>query len=115
MKNKIADGQSLTWTNDTGNDVASGDIVVIGALVGIASSDIADTASGEVVVQEGLVAEVPLAPSLTVAQGAALYASATSAALTTTATSNVFAGHAYEAVNLATDVVKVRLARGAPG
>lgn len=115
MKNKIADGQTLAWTNGTGSDVASGDVVVVGDLVGIASSDIADTATGSVVVQEGLVAEVPLAPSLTVAQGAALYASATSAALTTTATSNTFAGHAYKAVDLATDVVQVRLSRGAPG
>ena len=115
MKNKIADGQVLRYTNDTGNDIASGDVVIVGELVGIADGAIADTETGNVVVQEGLVAEVPLAPSLTVAQGAALYATATSAALTTTAASAFFAGHAYEAVDLATDLVKVRLARGAPG
>ena len=44
--------QSRTWTNGTGADISSGDIVVMGALgnatLGLASVDIANGASGSV-------------------------------------------------------------------
>jgi predicted RecA/RadA family phage recombinase len=55
--NYIAQGNSLTWTNGTGSDVASGDVVTVGHMIGVASVDIANGASGTVEV-EG-VFEVP--------------------------------------------------------
>lgn len=43
-------GNTLTWTNDTGGDVASGDVVVLEDVVGIAQVDIADTEDGSVAI-----------------------------------------------------------------
>lgn len=55
MTTKVKNGnhmKSITWTNGTGSDVASGDIVVIGAVgqafLAIALVDIANGESGEV-------------------------------------------------------------------
>lgn len=47
MKNLISTGSRIQWTNGTGSGVASGDIVVVGALVCVACVDIADGSSGE--------------------------------------------------------------------
>ena len=38
----------ITWTNTTGSDVSSNDVVVIGDNIGVAAVDIADTKSGSV-------------------------------------------------------------------
>jgi predicted RecA/RadA family phage recombinase len=51
MNNFIQDGRTLPWTNDTGADIASGDPVVIGNLIGVAAVDIADGASGSVAIE----------------------------------------------------------------
>ncbi len=48
MKNYVQKGDSLEYTNDTGGDIASGDVVVIGSQIGVAATDIADTESGTV-------------------------------------------------------------------
>lgn len=48
MRNYIQPGCVITWTNGTGGDVASGDVVVLKHTLGVATVDIADTASGEV-------------------------------------------------------------------
>lgn len=48
MKTYIQEGKSLLWTNDTGDAVSSGDVVVIGSSLGVAAVDIADEASGTV-------------------------------------------------------------------
>lgn len=53
MKNFIQEGKHINWTNGTGADVSAGAVVVIGALLGIASTDIANGATG-VVVLEGV-------------------------------------------------------------
>jgi predicted RecA/RadA family phage recombinase len=44
-------GDSLDWTNGTGSDVASGQLVAVGNTVGVALTDIADGASGVVGVE----------------------------------------------------------------
>lgn len=49
--NYLHDGVVLDWTNGTGSDVASGAVVVIGNILGVALVDIADTATGSVQIQ----------------------------------------------------------------
>jgi len=46
MINQIDSGATIEYTNATGSDIASGAIVVIGKMVGIAVADIANGASG---------------------------------------------------------------------
>ena len=46
--NFIQNGETITWTNGTGSAVASGDIVAINALIGVALVDIPASASGGV-------------------------------------------------------------------
>ncbi|PSJ23583.1 recombinase RecA [Halomonas sp. ND22Bw] len=43
-------GDVLDWTNDTGSTVSSGQVVVIGALIGVALVDIANGATGSVAI-----------------------------------------------------------------
>ncbi|MCS2154714.1 DUF2190 family protein [Scandinavium goeteborgense] len=45
-KNYVEDGNTMDWTNSTGADVASGDPVVVGVLIGVAHGDIADGEDG---------------------------------------------------------------------
>lgn len=45
-KNYVEDGNTMDWTNNTGEAVASGDPVPVGALLGVAHSDIADGEDG---------------------------------------------------------------------
>lgn len=68
--NFIQDGQTITWTNGTGSDVASGDPVVVVGLLGLAVTDIANGDSGAVIV-EGVV-EIPKATGSAINQGAAV-------------------------------------------
>lgn len=46
--NFVQQGESLTWSNGTGSAVSSGDVVVVGAAIGIAAVDIANGSSGTV-------------------------------------------------------------------
>jgi predicted RecA/RadA family phage recombinase len=46
MNNGIHEGNTLTWANSTGSDVASGDIVPVAGVLYVATVDIADGASG---------------------------------------------------------------------
>lgn len=48
MKNYVKDGATRTWTNSTGSAVVSGQVVKVGQQLGVATVDIANTASGEV-------------------------------------------------------------------
>lgn len=70
MKNGIRSGQTMTWTNGTAADVKSGDVVVVGSLVGVAVADIAVGETGEL----GLtgVKSLPKA-GVALAQGAVVY------------------------------------------
>ena len=107
MKNMIAEGKTLTYTNGTGSDIASGDLVIIGTRVGVAAVDIANGASGTVAISG--VFEVPKEASLVVAQGDLLYADATSGELDKTAEAQTLAGYAYAAELAASTTVKVVL------
>lgn len=44
----VQPGEVIDWTNGTGSDVASGDVVAVGQILGVALVDIASTATGSV-------------------------------------------------------------------
>jgi predicted RecA/RadA family phage recombinase len=47
MKNYVQEGNTITYANSTGSKISSGDVVVIGCLIAIAATDIANGSSGE--------------------------------------------------------------------
>jgi predicted RecA/RadA family phage recombinase len=90
MQNQIASGKMMPFT--AGATIASGDMVLLGVLIGIAAADYVSGDAGQAQM-EG-VFEVPKA-SGALTQGAKLYYDAGAKNLTATATSNTFAGWAY--------------------
>ena len=91
--NYIQEGKALDYT-PSGADVASGDLVIIGTIAGIAKTNIADGKTGAVHICG--VFSVPKATG-TVAQGAKLYWSSANSNVTTTATRNTLVGVAASA------------------
>lgn len=85
-------------------DIASGDVVIIGARAGVAITDIATGETGAILT-EGVVT-LPKAAGA-IAQGALVYWTGT--AVTTTATDNDALGFAAEAVESGATVVAVKL------
>ena len=108
MKNYISAGDVIEYT-PSGADVASGDVVVIGTIAGVAVNDIKDGQSGPVKLT-GVYA-LPKAGSQAWTVGAAVYWDAANKQCTTDPEDNVLLGIAVEAVgNSATETVgKVRL------
>lgn len=104
-KNHVQEGNIMTWTNGTGSAVASGAVVVVGTLVGIALGDIANGATGELALAE--VWEVAKDTSVAIAQGATVYWNGTGA--TSSAHGNVPMGHAFAAALQAATTLPVRL------
>lgn len=113
--NHIQPGKTMTYANDSGVDIASGDPVLIGSVLGVALVDIPDGSSGSVDVEE--VYTVRKA-SDDITQGAKLYWDADgnpvggpsgAGCLTTTDTENTYAGVAFEAAGAAASVVAVKL------
>lgn len=51
-QNHEYEGKFMPWTNDTGAAVLSGQVVVVGALVGVALVDIPDGAHGNLGIEE---------------------------------------------------------------
>ena len=90
--NYVQEGKILNHTA-SGADIKSGDLIVMGAIAGIAKTDIADGKTGAVHI-EG-VYSVPKA-SGAVTQGAKLYWNNANSNLTTTASGNVIVGIAAE-------------------
>lgn len=68
--NGVNDGTVLQWTNGTGSDVSSGDIVVVGQMLACALVDIASTATGSV--KTNYVFEAPKVDAAVIAQGESL-------------------------------------------
>ena len=91
--NYIQEGKALDYT-PSGADVASGDLVIIGTIAGIAKTNIADGKTGAVHICG--VFSVPKATGA-VTQGAKLYWSSANGNVTTTATRNTLVGVAASA------------------
>lgn len=105
--NYVQRGEALNYT--AGADIKSGDFVLIGALGGIAKTDIANGKSGAVHVK-GVFSVAKASGAVT--QGAKLYWNSTNSNLTTTASGNTFVGVAAEAAASGDATVKVLLNEG---
>ncbi len=67
MNNGIHEGKLFPWTNTTGTDVVSGQIVPIGNILAVATVDIPATQSGTV--QVGYAVKAPKVSAAVIAQG----------------------------------------------
>ena len=105
--NYVQEGKIMDYVNDTGSDISSGDGVVASSQFGVAITDIADTKTGSV----AIVGVYKLAKINTeaFAQGEKVYWNSTNKQLTTTATGNKVAGHAFEAALTADTEATVNL------
>lgn len=65
--NFVQPGETIEWTNGTGSAVVSGQVVVVGSILGVCAVDIANAATGTVYT-EG-VFSVPKLPATVFAQG----------------------------------------------
>jgi predicted RecA/RadA family phage recombinase len=120
--NIVTEGSVIQWTNGTGSTKASGAVVVIGsngdALIGIAAVDIANGATGSVIIDEA-VATVPKVSGAVIAQGEYVIWDASAGAFddnaATPATGDVSDGAiAWESAGNGVTSIKVKLI-GKPG
>jgi predicted RecA/RadA family phage recombinase len=114
-KNYVQEGKVIPFT--AGATITSGQVVVVGSLVGIAMGDVANGAVGQLAV-EG-VFDVPAATA-EITVGAAVYwdadgdpvgGTADSGAATATSTDNTLMGHAIAAKAATAGTVRVKLGR----
>lgn len=105
MKTFIQDGKTLDVTLSA--DVASGGMVIQGAIHGIAAK--AGISGGTVAVKTDGVFELAKNTSQAFTQGATLYWDAGNGNLTTTATDNTKVGYAAEAAGSSATTGKVKL------
>lgn len=105
--NYVQRGDALNYT--AGADIKSGDFVLIGAIGGVAKTDIANGKSGAVHIK-GVFSVAKASGAVT--QGAKLYWNSTNSNLTTTASGNTFVGVAAEAAASGDASVKVLLNEG---
>ena len=92
-KGYVQEGKRMDWVNGTGSDLASGDVVELPAMIGIALGDIADGAGGTLAVAE--VWDLPKEAALAIDAGDQLYWDDTAGVITKTSTDNVAAGKAF--------------------
>jgi len=106
MKNYIQEGEVITVT--AGANIAGGSMVKVGDMIGIAVTDIANGAKGEVKF-EGVYEVGKEADDIAI--GVKLYYKAATGTVTTTATGNTFAGYAFAAAGTSATVVLLKLAQ----
>ena len=111
----VQPGKTMTYPNSSGATIASGKPVLVGVRLGVASVDIADGESGELMMKE--VHSLPKA-SGAITQGAKLYWDAdgspvvgesASGCLTTTSTDNTLVGVAWAAAGETDATVEIDL------
>ena len=107
MKNFVQKGDAIVFT--AAANVASGDLVAVGDLVGVAVADVLNGQQGVMYI-EG-VYEVPKLAADNMTHGSLLYFDVSEGELTLTSTDNVKAGYAFEAAGASTATVKVKLER----
>lgn len=115
-KTYIQPGDFMDWTNDTGSDVSSGDVVVVGSnKVCVATGDIDNGDSG--VLACTCVHKIPKA-SGAISQCAKVYwdedgnpygGTSGAGAMTTTSSGNTYAGYAFAAAGASDTHVYVKL------
>jgi len=110
-KNWINEGTTLNnWVNGTGAKVASGEMVVVGDIVGVAKSDVEAGKTGPVSIVG--VYELPKAAGSSFAQGKKAYWDGTAKKITDVGEDNIYAGIVYKPVLAAAATVLVKLAGG---
>lgn len=102
------DGVHLPYTNGTGSAIASGAVVIMGKIVGVALGTIADGATGQIRT-EG-VFELTKKASLAISAGDVVYWDATPGEVTKTDADGVFIGYAIKAAAGSATKVEVKLA-----
>lgn len=107
MINRIQKGKILQVTNGTGSTVTAGSGILVGTKVGVATVDIANSATGSVAM-DGVFNVTKLSTDA-VTQGAALYWDNTNKRLTTTSSGNTYAGYAAAASGSGTANVNIAL------
>ena len=107
--NYVQKGEIMDYVNDTGSDIASGDGVVASTQFGVAITSIANGATGSVAIVG--VYRMKKDNSQAFTQGTKLYWNETNKQLTTTATDNKVAGHAFDAAATADTEVNINLNR----
>ena len=107
MKNSVQPGKVLTWTNGTGSLVKSGEAVVTGSRVFVATGDIADGKEGELLTEE--VVKLEKTASQAYALGATLYYDPATKKVTSTAGSLKAIGYAAKAALSADTHANVKL------
>lgn len=109
-QNFIQSGDVLDYVNGTGQAIASGDVVVVGSLIGVALVNIADGATGAVQL-EGIFI-IAKTTSLAITQGDKLYFNTSTKKVTKTVTDKPIGTAAASALSADTSI-PVNLA-GAP-
>ena len=104
MKNYIQEGE--VWPFTATANVASGDLVAVGSVVGVAITDVANGASG--LIQTEGVFEVGKETGA-ISQGDALYLKATTGKVTTASEGNVLVGYAFASALSAGITVEVKI------
>lgn len=114
MKNKVQDGNSVEWLNNTAAAVVSGELVVVNDVPGIADGDCAIGAS--VTLHTEGVFTVPKAAPLVIAQCKKLFYDAANAVVTTDEddgasplTAFVFVGYAWSSALSAATTIEMNL------
>ncbi|HEB94329.1 MAG TPA: DUF2190 family protein [Gammaproteobacteria bacterium] len=102
--NYIQPGEVMDYTASA--DISSGDVVVVGARVGVALNDIANGETGPV--QVSGVFELPKDTAVALSQGALAYWDATAGNIDDTNT-NPYAGYVFEDAAAADATVKIKL------
>lgn len=108
MKNFVAKGETIAVVTPAGG-YTSGQPVVVGDTVGVSSGKYAEDDTA--IINMCGVYELPKVASGAIAVGKKVYLLADGTAITATATSNTFAGYAYEAAADGATTINVLLAR----
>lgn len=114
MKNYIQEGNVIEYTNGTGSDISSGDVVPIGKFCGVAVVDIPNGATGAVSI-EGVFDLTKKTSTDTMAVGDAIgYDSGVvkvAGSVGVTIGKDVMVGYAIQASSSASSTVRVKLAQ----
>ena len=103
----VAKGLTMPYTNGTGVDIGSGDVVAFAAMIGVALGDIPNGSTGELAISEVWI--LPKNEALAITQGDQLYWDATDGNINKTAQDNSPCGIAYTHELAVTPTVQVRL------
>ena len=103
----VATGNVMPYTNGTGVDIDSGDVVAFAAMIGVALGDIPNGSTGELAVAEVWI--LPKNEALAITQGDQLYWDEGDGNINKTSAGNIPCGIAYTHELAATPTVQVRL------